>query len=785
MESKNKDNKNRKGKRPADASSAAGHESGGGNRTERSVINDSRFAALHSDPRFREPPQKKSKVTIDSRFNRMFTDKNFASSKAPTDIRGKPRKSSAKNPLNHYYHIEEEEEKQGEKQKRQKEKSKVLESESDDDSEEEEKQGEKQKRQKEKSKVLESESDDDSEEEEEEETKSDSGTSEEEIEDHKLKKVGAVSSDSEEDEDEEVGSDNSLASTSDSDSDSHSDDEMDEVSSEEEDTFVQKEDVPEIDKETKRLAVVNMDWGRVKAVDLYMLLSSFLPRGGQITSVAVYPSDFGLKRMEEEAVHGPVGLFDEEKAKDEDSDDDDEEMDNEKLRAYEMSRLRYYYAVVECDSSATADYLYKTCDGVEFERTSNKLDLRFIPDSMEFKHQPRDIATEAPADYEGLDFHTRALQHSNIELTWDEDEPQRIRTLKRQFNDEQLADMELKEFLASDESGSDDSEEGDDTEDKSAKRKKKQDTYRALLQSGEGSDGNNEDDDQDMEVTFNTGLEDLSKRILEKKDKQSETVWEAYLRKKREKKKSRKGNTKDSSEDESSDSDQEPIDEPEDFFIEEPSAKGDKDSQHKSTRKGKQSLEASEEAEASRAELELLLADDKGGDPNLKGYNMKPKKTKGKKGKGTPVEDKLPTIDYEDPRFSSLFKSHLFALDPTDPQFKRSAAYARQLAQKQHKVEEEIVSAKQQPGIAAPLQPSRTLESATNENLQSDDLPSRKEKHELSSLVKSIKMKSQQLSLSSQGKAVVKNEKSQAMAKNIDGERGKKENEKSRARAKK
>ncbi|KAH0700130.1 hypothetical protein KY284_014345 [Solanum tuberosum] len=759
MESKNKDSKNRKGKRPADASSAAGDESGGGNRTEKNVINDSRFAALHSDPRFREPPQKKSKVTIDSRFNRMFTDKNFASSKAPTDIRGKPRKSSAKNPLNHYYHIEEEEEEQGEKQKRQKEKSKVLESESDDDSEEEE----------------------------EEETKSDSGTSEEEIEDHKLKKVGAVSSESEEDEDDEVGSDNSLASTSDSDSDSDSDDEMAEVSSEEEDTFVQKEDVPEIDKETKRLAVVNMDWGRVKAVDLYMLLSSFLPRGGQIASVAVYPSDFGLKHMEEEAVHGPVGLFDKEKAKDEDSDDeddDDEEMDNEKLRAYEMSRLRYYYAVVECDSSATADYLYKSCDGVEFERTSNKLDLRFIPDSMEFKHQPRDIATEAPADYEGLDFHTRALQHSNIELTWDEDEPQRIRTLKRQFNDEQLADMELKEFLASDESGSDDSEEGDDTEDKSAKRKKKQDTYRALLQSGEGSDGN-EDDDQDMEVTFNTGLEDLSKRILEKKDKQSETVWEAYLRKKREKKKSRKGNTKDSSEDESSDSDQEPIDEPEDFFIEESSAKGDKDSQHKSTRKGKQSLEASEEAEASRAELELLLADDKGGDPNLKGYNMKPKKAKGKKGKGTPVEDKLPTIDYEDPRFSSLFKSHLFALDPTDPQFKRSAAYARQLAQKQHKVEEEIVSAKQQPGIAAPLQPSRTLESATNEKLQYDDLPSRKEKHELSSLVKSIKMKSQQLSLSSQGKAVVKNEKSQIMAKNVDGERGKKENEKSRARAKK
>lgn len=205
MGSKNKDNKNRKGKRPADVSSAAGDVSGGGSRTEKNVINDSRFAALHSDPRFREPPQKKSKVTIDSRFNRMFTDKNFASSKAPTDIRGKPRKSSAKNPLNHYYHIEEEEEEEeGEKQRRKKEKPKVIESESDDDNEEEE-------------------------------SESDSETSEEEIEDQKLKKVGAASSESEED--EEVGSDNSLANSSDSDSDS--DDEMDEVSSEEEDTFVQ------------------------------------------------------------------------------------------------------------------------------------------------------------------------------------------------------------------------------------------------------------------------------------------------------------------------------------------------------------------------------------------------------------------------------------------------------------------------------------------------------------------------------------------------------------------
>lgn len=55
-------------------------------------------------------------------------------------------------------------------------------------------------------------------------------------------------------------------------------------------------------------------------------------------SVAVYPSEFGLKRMEEEAVHGPIGLFDGDK--DQDDEDGDDEIDDEKLRAYEQSKLR-------------------------------------------------------------------------------------------------------------------------------------------------------------------------------------------------------------------------------------------------------------------------------------------------------------------------------------------------------------------------------------------------------------------------------------------------------------
>lgn len=229
-------------------------------------------------------------------------------------------------------------------------------------------------------------------------------------------------------------------------------------------------------------------------------------------------------------------------------------------------------------------------------------------------------------------------------------------------------ELELKEFLASSDSESDEDENNGDGGDK---KRQKTDAYRALLQSGDGSDEDEEDDDKvDMEVTFNTGLEDLSKKILEKKDKQSETVWDAYLRKRKEKKKARKNRSKNSSDDDDSGgSDDEPVEELGDFFAGE-AAQKKKASKDKKANKS----DTGEEGEATREELELLLATDEGGDANnVKGFNLKRKKSKGKK--DVIDEEKIPTLDYEDPRFSSIFTKPEFALDPTDPRFKRYVSF--------------------------------------------------------------------------------------------------------------
>ncbi|PKA49578.1 hypothetical protein AXF42_Ash004118 [Apostasia shenzhenica] len=707
-------------------------------KKKNNFFSDVRFNLAHTDPRFQRIPKREAKILIDSRFVRMLSDRNFSSSAAPVDKRGKPRKSKEVNPLLRYYLHEQEPDVEKEAWKEE----------------------------------------------------------EEEEEDPEVVKAKDIGSSSE-------------GSSDDSSSSSKDEDEQDDYSVNSDlcrYLMANHEDTPTIEQETHRLAVVNMDWDHIKSVDLFVVMSSCLPKGGLVLSVSIYPSEFGLKCMEVEALHGPTCLIDDGDGE-QSEEEPDGEMVNEKLRSYELNKLRYYHAVAVFDSSATANHVYNTLDGTELTRTSNIFDLRFIPETMEFKHSPRDVTTEAPTSYKEPDFHTRALQHSEVKLTWEDDEPQRVKTLRRKFNAEKESlswicfwiveepevyfvgglisrsekmrildwvqssisvglafglsrklkctllrphlDLDdLNEYLASTDD-SDESEHGnpDEAENLSCGKPKKHGNVgklRALLQSNGGnSDSDQSDNDRDMEITFNTGLEDLSKRILEKKEKKADTIWEQVLRKRKEKRLARKNRSKNSSDDdEGSDHEmKEAPDKPDDFFIEESSdanrKTGFKKSKSRVTHK-KEREEAEEierEQEASRAELELLFAEDQGVDKGPSGYNMKSKKMKGKKGMEIAAEEKLPNVDCSnDPRFAALFTNPLYALDPTDPQFKRSAAHARQRLQKQ-------IGSRQNAAEDENDEPKQTMLSNAEDAglVKEQGAQWGNEKHELSSMVKSLK----------------------------------------------
>ncbi|XP_064304615.1 ESF1 homolog [Phalacrocorax carbo] len=130
-------------------------------------------------------------------------------------------------------------------------------------------------------------------------------------------------------------------------------------------------DAPRADEITSRLAVCNTDWDRLKAKDLLALFNSFTPKGGTIFSVKIYPSEFGKERLKEEEQKGPVELFDLPE-----NTTENDGLYREKLREYQFKRLKYFYAVVECDSPETANKIYEECDGLEFESSCSFIDLR-------------------------------------------------------------------------------------------------------------------------------------------------------------------------------------------------------------------------------------------------------------------------------------------------------------------------------------------------------------------------------------------------------------------------
>ncbi|KAK2591386.1 pre-rRNA-processing protein esf1 [Conoideocrella luteorostrata] len=673
---------------------------------------DARFASFQTDPRFRLPSKKHTKTKLDKRFAGMLDDEDFTAV-AKVDRYGRKIKSdSKKKALQRLY--EPEDENEGEEK----------DTESQDDDEE-----------------GEVEVDDD------------------EIVQRELRAAHEKDKPKNYDPARHGGF---SSSESESDSDEDSDDDENEDGGVDLDTEgdlqrLQDEQADVATGEvTNRIAIVNLDWDHVRSTDLMALFSSFLPESssGRIVKISVYPSEFGKERMQQEEIEGPPkALFKNDKDSDDDSEDDsededekikkeliqqgdDQDFDSNALRAYQLDRLRYYYAVMVCSSPETAHKIYEATDGTEYQSSSNVIDLRFVPDDVTFDDEPRDECDKIPDTYKPVDFVTNALQSSKVKLTWDmhPEEVTRKASINRAFTGSR-ADVEendLRAYLASDSEDDDEDEDeeinGGDAEAGEPKLSKKELARKkmreALGLSSESAPKKSKNDPVgDMEITFAPALAESKSKDADKE----ETTIEKYKRKEKERKerkrqaaKSKRGGAEGSDDDEvqgaAGATDGEDLGFNDPFFTtEDPDAPTSKASIRKQERLKKRQIREAAEAESAtqKAQLKKVLsesANDKQVD-HLDHFDMneimraeKKKNKKGKKGKnkGKDQDDgKIVglqedfVMDLGDDRFKAVFDSHEFAIDPSNPNFKSTGAMKQLLEEGRKK--RRAVNAEEEP----------------------------------------------------------------------------------------
>lgn len=627
---------------------------------------DSRFTALSTDPRYRLPNRKESRTAVDPRFKRLFTDQDFQQ-KATVDRYGrKIQPGSGKEKLEKLYRLDKPNSKKSQQEKVER---KVVGS-SDEESEE--------------------------------------GAEDEELVDKRdPARDGGFSESSSEEEGSSSGEE--------------SEDEA--ILAEETAGREQTESVP-MGEVSHRLAVVNLDWDNIRAVDIMAVASSFAPKGGGIESVAIYPSEFGRERMEKEELDGPPReIFASSKRNEEDSSDEDvdeedddekikrqlqreqvsegQEFDTAKLRQYQLDRLRYFYAVITCNSDATARALYDSMDSREYLTSSNFFDLRFIPDGTSFEDdQPRDECNQLPAGYKPNDFRTEALTHSKVRLTWDDDDTTRKEVQKRAFSRAEIDENDLQAYIGSDSSDNESvaSRKSAAEEKKVSKKAAEKAKMRAALGLADEPTAPKKKDGKDqivgdMQITFTSGLggKDASSGVFENEPLDEESTRARYIRKEKERKQKRKEKMKASrpgataeadadSDAENDDTQDQGFDDP--FFTDPAAAAEAEKKAKKADRQKKRAARAEKETElsAQKAQLDLLMADDN--DDNLRHFDMreiekaqKRKNKKNRKKKDQQQDEAVRAnddfkVETQDPRFKALFESHEYAIDPTNPRFK-------------------------------------------------------------------------------------------------------------------
>ncbi|KAH6862290.1 hypothetical protein B0T12DRAFT_406476 [Alternaria alternata] len=641
-----------------------------GAKSSAPTTDDSRFANFETDPKFRLPSKKHTKTKLDPRFSRLRSDPDFYN-KATVDKYGrKVSKEAGKKAIDRLYDAD-----------------------SDDKDDEDE------------------------------DDEDDGGELELERPANK-KRDKAVKKEMQRVQQE--GFDPIRDGGLESSSDESSSEEEDEVELEEQTELAGDDNEVPTGDISARLAAVNMDWDNIRATDIMAVANSFVPADGRILNVVIYPSEFGMERLQREEIEGPpreifastsnrdknnIGVLDDDSdisdADDEEQnradlqgDETGEEFDSTKLRAYQLDRLRYYYAVITCSSANVAKSIYDNLDGREYLTSANFFDLRFVPDGTTFDQDPHDECAKLPDGYKPNEFSTDALTHSKVKLTWDADDATRKEVQKRAFSRKEIDENELQAYLGTDESSSEDEEAaakadkaaslraalGLEAPGKSSKTKKKTSAKR---------DRDFPKPDSEMQITFTGGLSNGASNgdVFENEIPLQETTMEKYIRKEKERKAKRKerweakkaGRDPDAPVEQEADApadanEDDPFNDP--FFASDPeeAAKAAKPKSKKSEKAKKKAEQEQQDqaAAAERANLELLMADED--DSKLRHFDMneivksEKAKKKGKKAKkNAPIIEDNFKIDTTDPRFAKLYESHEFAIDPTNPRFKETS----------------------------------------------------------------------------------------------------------------
>ncbi|XP_072315909.1 ESF1 homolog [Eucyclogobius newberryi] len=701
---------------------------------------DERFSRVQRDPRFWEMPEKQHKVKIDKRFRSMFHDERFKV-RQTVDKRGRPVQHSTKEDLKRFYQLEDEDQDQD------------LEGTVPGPGRTKPGPG--------RTKPGPSAEDEDDEESEHEDSEPDSGQ------DSGSEGSGSEGSGSEGSGSEDSGPDLARGKGNvETSSDEDSEDEVEAILRREEEEIQHDwgdlcKDAPRTEEVSRRLAVCNMDWDRIKAKDLLALFQSFCPKGGAVLSVKIFLSHFGKERLQQEVSEAPLEL----KALPEDSEDDTEEEKSyrERMRQYQFGRLKYRYAVVECDGPETAAQIYCECDGFEYESSGSVLDLRFIPDELQFEEEPKDVSTDVNlASYNPNLFTSTAASTSKVELTWDETDHQRVTALNRKFNKDELLNLDFKAYLASsseeeeqeeegpveEEAGPQQEEEGQEggAEDEhsnpdvlqKAKRGEQQiQMYRELLQGIRAKEEQSRERQGGMEVTWVPGLKQSAEQKLKKRLESEELrPWEQFVQKKKEKKKERRKERRNQdSEAGLSDDDELPsdVDLNDPFFKEELSAADVKKKKKKKRRASDAEEDEDEDEERGKAQMELLMGEDPDESRHkhfdftriVEQQNLSKNKRKRLKKSGLQPEEDGFQVNVSDSRFQAVYSSSLFNLDPSHPSFKRTKGTERLLQEKQRRRQDKQGTT------------SSSISTATASTKSSLD-PG------LSLLVKSIKSKTQQ-----------------------------------------